>query len=195
MLVKLVMFETLAEECLLQKQNPPQKKNKPQTQKKKNILRKLFNYVFNNDSDYKSDKFNYIFEKLEDEEIITDDDLTELFKTSGKYINRISEFANELNLKINGNKVTFVKNRNINYTNQCYFKCGFCGFSKGPKSFNLKEKPYSIDIQEVVDRTAEAFEMGASEVCLQGGIHPDYTGEFYLNMVKEIKQTTLKNYT
>ena len=57
------------------------------------------------------------------------------------------------------------------------------------KSFNLKEKPYSIDIQEVVDRTAEAFEMGASEVCLQGGIHPDYTGEFYLNMVKEIKQT------
>ena len=61
--------------------------------------------------------------------------------------------------------------------------------SKGPKSFNLKEKPYSIDIQEVVDRTAEAYEMGASEVCLQGGIHPDYTGEFYLNMVKEIKQT------
>ena len=53
---------------------------------------------------------------------------------------------------------------------------------------NLKEKPYSIDIQEIVDRSVEAFEMGASEVCLQGGIHPNYTGEFYLNMVKEIKQ-------
>ena len=149
---------------------------------------KLFNYVFNNDSDYKSDKFNYIFEKLEDEEIITDDDLTELFKTSGKYINRISEFANELNLKINGNKVTFVKNRNINYTNQCYYKCGFCGFSKGPKSLDLKEVPYSLDSKEVVERSKEAYESGASEVCLQGGIHPNYTGEFYLNLVKEIKE-------
>ncbi len=149
---------------------------------------KLFNYVFNNDSDYKSEKFNYIFEKLEDEEIITDDDLTELFKTSGKYINRISEFANELNLKINGNKVTFVKNRNINYTNQCYYKCGFCGFSKGPKSLDLKEVPYSLDSKDVVERSKEAYESGASEVCLQGGIHPNYTGEFYLNLVKEIKE-------
>ena len=120
--------------------------------------------------------------------IITDDDLTELFKTSGKYINRISEFANELNLKINGNKVTFIKNRNINYTNQCYFKCGFCGFSKGPKSLDLKEVPYSLDSKEVVERSKEAYESGASEVCLQGGIHPNYTGEFYLNLVKEIKE-------
>ena len=52
---------------------------------------------------------------------------------------------------------------------------------------NLKEKPYSIDIEEVVTRSTEAFEMGASEVCLQGGIHPEYTGEFYLKMVKDIK--------
>jgi len=93
-----------------------------------------------------------------------------------------------LNFKLNGNTVTFVKNRNINYTNQCYFKCGFCGFSKGPKSFDLKEKPYSIDIPEVVQRTIEASETGATEVCLQGGINPDYTGEFYFSMVKEIKK-------
>ena len=146
----------------------------------------LFNYVFNNEADYKSKNFDNIFNKLEDGENINDDDLTELFKTSGKYINRISEYANHLNLKINGNKVTFVKNRNINYTNQCYYKCGFCGFSKGPKSLDLKEIPYSLEPKEVVNRAKEAYETGASEVCLQGGIHPNYTGEFYINLVKEI---------
>ena len=148
----------------------------------------LFNYVFNNEADYKSKKFDNIFNKLEDGENINDEDLTELFKTSGKYINRISEYANHLNLKVNGNKVTFVKNRNINYTNQCYYKCGFCGFSKGPKSLDLKEIPYSLEPQEVVNRAKEAYETGASEVCLQGGIHPNYTGEFYINLVKEIKE-------
>ena len=148
----------------------------------------LFNYVFNNEADYKSKNFDNIFNKLEDGENINDDDLTELFKTSGKYINRISEYANHLNLKVNGNKVTFVKNRNINYTNQCYYKCGFCGFSKGPKSLDLKEIPYSLEPQEVVNRAKEAYETGASEVCLQGGIHPNYTGEFYINLVKEIKE-------
>ena len=148
----------------------------------------LFNYVFNNEADYKSKNFDNIFNKLEDGENINDEDLTELFKTSGKYINRISEYANDLNLKVNGNKVTFVKNRNINYTNQCYYKCGFCGFSKGPKSLDLKEIPYSLEPQEVVNRAKEAYETGASEVCLQGGIHPNYTGEFYINLVKEIKE-------
>jgi FO synthase len=149
---------------------------------------KLFNYVFNNEVDYKSKNFDNIFKKLEDEENINDEDLTELFKTSGKYINRISEFANHLNLKVNGNKVTFVKNRNINYTNQCYYKCGFCGFSKGPKSLDLKEIPYSLEPKEVVNRAKEAYETGATEVCLQGGIHPNYTGEFYINLVKQIKE-------
>ena len=148
----------------------------------------LLNYVFNNEADYKSKNFDRIFDKLEDQENLNNQDLTELFKTSGKYINRISEFANELNLKVNGNKVTFVKNRNINYTNQCYYKCGFCGFSKGPKSLDLKEIPYSLEPKEVVERTKEAYKSGASEVCLQGGIHPSYTGEFYINLVKEIKE-------
>ncbi|RZP20786.1 MAG: 7,8-didemethyl-8-hydroxy-5-deazariboflavin synthase subunit CofH [Candidatus Actinomarinales bacterium] len=149
---------------------------------------KLFNYIFNNEADYKSKNFDNIFQKLDDGEHINDEDLSELFKTSGKYINRISEFADNLNLKVNGNKVTFVKNRNINYTNQCYYKCGFCGFSKGPKSLDLKEIPYSLEPKEVVNRAKEAYENGASEVCLQGGIHPNYTGEFYINLVKEIKE-------
>ena len=122
---------------------------------------------------------------------INNDELEELFKTSGMHINKIAEVADNLNRSINKDDVTFVKNRNINYTNQCYFKCGFCGFSKGPKSLNLKEKPYNLEPQEVVKRSVEAFNDGASEVCLQGGIHPEYTGKFYLELVKQIKKKYL----
>ena len=78
-----------------------------------------------------------------------------------------------------GEVVTYVVNRNINYTNQCYFRCGFCGFSRGPKSLNLRGDPYILEVHEVVHRTLEAWERGATEVCLQGGIHPDFTGDFY----------------
>ena len=151
-------------------------------------LPELNNFVFNNKSQFKYPEIDEILQNVINGYQITDNELKLLFHTAGEKINDISNTANELNFIKNGNNVTFVKNRNINYTNQCTYKCGFCGFSKGPNSLNLKEKPYSIDIQEIVDRSVEAFEMGASEVCLQGGIHPNYTGEFYLNMVKEIKQ-------
>ena len=151
-------------------------------------LPELNNFVFNNKSQFKYTEVDQILQNVINGYQITDNELKLLFHTAGEKINDISNTANELNFIKNGNNVTFVKNRNINYTNQCTYKCGFCGFSKGPNSLNLKEKPYSIDIQEIVDRSVEAFEMGASEVCLQGGIHPNYTGEFYLNMVKEIKQ-------
>ena len=151
-------------------------------------LPELNNFVFNNKSQFKYTEIDEILQNVINGYQISDNELKLLFHTAGEKINDISNTANELNFIKNGNNVTFVKNRNINYTNQCTYKCGFCGFSKGPNSLNLKEKPYSIDIQEIVDRSVEAFEMGASEVCLQGGIHPNYTGEFYLNMVKEIKQ-------
>ena len=151
-------------------------------------LPELNNFVFNNKSQFKYTEIDEILQNVINGYQITDNELKLLFHTAGEKINDISNTANELNFIKNGYNVTFVKNRNINYTNQCTYKCGFCGFSKGPNSLNLKEKPYSIDIQEIVDRSVEAFEMGASEVCLQGGIHPNYTGEFYLNMVKEIKQ-------
>ena len=148
---------------------------------------KLDNFTFNNKSQFQHSDIDVILKNVLDGYQISDDELKMLFKTSGKKINDIANVANELNFLKNGNNVTYVINRNINYTNQCYYKCGFCGFSKGPNSLNLKEKPYSIDIEEVVTRSTEAFEMGASEVCLQGGIHPEYTGEFYLKMVKDIK--------
>ena len=148
---------------------------------------KLDNFTFNNKSQFQHSDIDVILKNVLDGYQISDDELKMLFKTSGKKINDIANVANELNFLKNGNNVTYVINRNINYTNQCYYKCGFCGFSKGPNSLNLKEKPYSIDIEEVVTRSTEAFEMGASEVCLQGGIHPEYTGEFYLKMVRDIK--------
>ncbi len=150
-------------------------------------LHKLANFEHNYFSQFKDEVFDEIIQKINNSEPISEDDLFKLFRTSGTKLNDIVEVANKLNLEKNGNKVSFVKNRNINYTNQCYYKCGFCGFSKGPNSLNLKEKPYSIDIPEIVDRSVEAYEMGASEVCLQGGIHPEYTGEFYMSMIQQIK--------
>ena len=147
----------------------------------------LFNFTSETLSDYKTKNFDNILDNFEKTKNLTELELLELFKTSGKYINKIAELANDLNKNIHGNKVTFVKNRNINYTNQCYYKCGFCGFSKGPRSLDLKEKPYTLTPEDVLNRTIEAHKNGASEVCLQGGIHPSYTGNFYIDLVKKIK--------
>ena len=69
--------------------------------------------------------------------------------------------------------MTFVHNRNINYTNVCTFKCRFCAFSKGPLSLNLRGAPYLLELDEITRRVAEAEAEGATEVCLQGGIHPE----------------------
>jgi 7,8-didemethyl-8-hydroxy-5-deazariboflavin synthase CofH subunit len=147
----------------------------------------LFNFTSETLSDYKASNFDNILKNFQQTEHLNEKDLLDLFKTSGKYINQIAELANELTKNVHGNKVTFVKNRNINYTNQCYYKCGFCGFSKGPQSLDLKEKPYTLTPDEVLNRTIEAHKNGASEVCLQGGIHPSYTGDFYIDLVKKIK--------
>ena len=117
----------------------------------------LNNFVFNNRSQISHSEIDSLLGRILDGYQISNNDLRVLFNTAGKKINDIANVANELNFIKNGNNVSYVKNRNINYTNQCYYKCGFCGFSKGPNSLNLKEKPYAIDIQEVVERTVEAF--------------------------------------
>ncbi|MCZ7533411.1 MAG: 5-amino-6-(D-ribitylamino)uracil--L-tyrosine 4-hydroxyphenyl transferase CofH [Acidimicrobiia bacterium] len=110
-----------------------------------------------------------------------------LFRAHGTDVEAIADTADELRRQVVGDDVTFVVNRNINYTNQCYFKCGFCAFSKGPRSLDLRGEPYLLSIDEVVERSAEAWERGATEVCLQGGIHPDFTGQFYIDVVSAIK--------
>jgi FO synthase len=81
-----------------------------------------------------------------------------------------------------GDTVTWVHNRNINYTNVCTFKCTFCGFSKGPLSLNVRGTPYLLTLDDIAQRAREAQEMGATEVTLQGGIHPKFDGNYYIDV-------------
>jgi FO synthase len=81
-----------------------------------------------------------------------------------------------------------VVNRNINYTNVCYFRCRFCAFSKGRLAENLRGMPYDLDLEEIARRAREAWQRGATEMCLQGGIHPDYTGLTYLDICRTVKE-------
>jgi FO synthase len=118
----------------------------------------------------------------------TRDEVERLFMARGDEVDAVARVADELRRRANGDRVTYVVNRNINYTNQCYFRCGFCAFSKGPRSLNLRGDPYLLEIHEVVHRTREARERGATEVCLQGGIHPEFTGDFYVAVLEAIKE-------
>ncbi len=115
-------------------------------------------------------------------------EIERLFRARGHEVEAVARVADELRRRRKGDVVTYVVNRNINYTNQCYFRCGFCGFSRGPKSLNLRGDPYILNVHEVVHRSVEAWERGATEVCLQGGIHPDFTGDFYVGVLSAIKE-------
>ena len=110
-----------------------------------------------------------------------------LFKARGDQVDAVAFVADRIRAETVGDTVTYVVNRNINYTNLCYFKCGFCAFSKGPRSLNLRGEPYLMGLDEIVARAKEAWDRGATEVTLQGGIHPDFTGNFYVDVVKAIK--------
>ena len=110
-----------------------------------------------------------------------------LFEARSGEARAVCEAADALRRERNGDVVSYVVNRNINYTNVCYFKCRFCAFSKGRLSANLRGRPYDLDLEEIGRRTREAWDRGATEVCLQGGIHPDYTGETYLSICRAVK--------
>ena len=115
------------------------------------------------------------------------EELITLFTARGPEVGAVADFADQLRREVNGDDVTFVRNRNINYTNVCTFRCAFCGFSKGPASLNLRGRPYLLGNEEIADRVREAAERGATEVCLQGGIHPDFDGEYYLDVCRTVK--------
>jgi len=115
------------------------------------------------------------------EEIVT------LFGARGSEVNDVAEVADALRAEVVGDDVTFVINRNINYTNVCTFKCRFCAFSKGPLSLNLRGDPYLLELDEVTRRVAEAESLGATEVCLQGGIHPKFDGDYYIDVIKAVR--------
>jgi 7,8-didemethyl-8-hydroxy-5-deazariboflavin synthase CofH subunit len=115
-------------------------------------------------------------------------EIERLFRSRGAEVDAVAGVADELRKRSVGDLVTYVVNRNINYTNQCYFRCGFCAFSKGPRSLNLRGDPYLLEIHEVAAKAREAWDAGATEVCLQGGIHPEFTGDFYVQVLQAIKQ-------
>ncbi|MBM5812147.1 MAG: 7,8-didemethyl-8-hydroxy-5-deazariboflavin synthase subunit CofH [Gammaproteobacteria bacterium] len=110
-----------------------------------------------------------------------------LFACQGDDRLAVFEAADQVRRSSVGDGVTYVVNRNINYTNICVHRCGFCAFSKGHSSRGLRGPAYDLDLEEVARRTVEAAEFGATEVCLQGGIHPTYTGDTYLNIVAAVK--------
>lgn len=119
-------------------------------------------------------------------ERLSEDAIVQLFQADGPHFGLVARAADALRHDVVGNTVTFVANRNINYTNICLYKCGFCAFSKGAVK-SVRGPAYRLDLEEVGTRAAEAWERGATEVCLQGGIHPDYDGNFYLSVLKVVR--------
>ena len=120
-------------------------------------------------------------QEVEAEQIIA------LFNARGPEVIAVAEVADQLRQEAVGDRVTWVHNRNINYTNVCTFKCRFCGFSKGPLSLNLRGTPYMLTLGDIQERVIEAARLGATEVTLQGGIHPSFDGDYYIDVCKAIQ--------
>ena len=131
-----------------------------------------------------------IVAQCESQQRVDEAQIARLFAARGQDFAYIAQRANALRHTVNGDTVSYVVNRNINYTNVCYFKCQFCAFSKGKHSENLRGKPYDISAEEMARRCTEAWDRGATEVCMQGGIHPDYTGQTYLDILHTVRQAT-----
>jgi len=121
-------------------------------------------------------------------EELGEDEITRLLEARGNEAERVFAAADRLRREVCGDEVTYVVTRNIQYTNVCYFRCGFCAFSKGKLAANLRGAPYLVPLDEIVRRTEEAWERGATEVCLQGGIHPAFTGDYYADVVRAIRE-------
>jgi FO synthase len=126
--------------------------------------------------------------KVREEVELAEDDIAELFRARGDDFDSVVAAADTLRREVCGDAVTYVVTRNINYTNVCYFRCGFCAFSKGKLAANLRGAPYLVPLDEIVRRCEEAWERGGTEVCLQGGIHPAFTGDFYVDICRAIKE-------
>jgi FO synthase len=120
--------------------------------------------------------------------VLGEADIVQLFAARGADFEAVCRAADELRQRVSGDTVSYVVTRNINYTNVCYFRCQFCAFSKGKLTENLRGRPYDLDLSEIQRRVEEAWGRGATEVCMQGGIHPEYTGATYLAICRAIKE-------
>lgn len=121
-------------------------------------------------------------------ERLSEDEVTRLFAARGDDVERLCAAADELRREARGDAVSYVVNRNINYTNLCSYKCQFCAFAKGKTHEDLRGAPYVLDLAEIGRRVSEAWARGATEVCLQGGIHPAFTGQTYLDVLNTVKE-------
>jgi FO synthase len=121
---------------------------------------------------------------------VGEDQIVTLFSARGPEVRAVAAVADQLRRDEVGEIVTWVANRNINYTNVCTFKCKFCAFSKGPLSLNLRGAPYLLELSDITDRVVEAENAGATEVCLQGGIHPKFDGDYYLEVIRAVREAS-----
>lgn len=121
-------------------------------------------------------------------DVLHKDDIIRLFAARGSDFEAVCASADALRRKVSGDVVSYVVTRNINYTNICGYHCRFCAFSKGKTHEDLRGPAYDLDLAEVSRRTEEAWARGGTEVCMQGGIHPDYTGDTYLALCRTVKQ-------
>ena len=128
-----------------------------------------------------------IIERAQGGARLDEPEIVRLFAARDADTQRVVTAADELRRATSGDVIRYVVNRNINYTNICSYRCTFCAFSKGKTHEALRGAPYDLALDEIVRRAGEAWERGATEVCLQGGIHPDYTGETYLGVCRAIK--------
>jgi FO synthase len=133
-------------------------------------------------------EFAAIFARARAGKRLDEVDIVRLMSARGEDFAAVCQAADELRKEVVGDTVSYVVTRNINYTNICYFKCQFCAFSKGKLSENLRGRPYDLPMSEVASRVREAWGRGATEVCMQGGIHPSYNGEKYLEVCRTVKR-------
>jgi len=128
-----------------------------------------------------------ILERARAGRVLSEAEIVALFAARGPDVAAVVATADTLRAETVGDGVAYVVNRNINYTNVCRYRCTFCAFSKGRTAAALRGRPYDLSQEEIARRVREAWARGATEVCLQGGIHPDYTGQTYLDVLATVK--------
>ncbi|HEY7660242.1 MAG TPA: bifunctional FO biosynthesis protein CofGH [Actinomycetota bacterium] len=114
---------------------------------------------------------------------ISDDEALALFRAQGDALEALCSVADGLRREAVGDAVTYVVNRNINFTNVCYVGCRFCAFAQR----EMDPESYTLTLMEVADRAREAAAWGCTEVCMQGGIHPDLPGTFYFDLIDAVR--------
>ena len=120
---------------------------------------------------------------LDDKELSVDDAVA-LFECNETELNMLIQVADELRKRKTGDLVTYVVNRNVNFTNVCIKRCGFCAFSRDFRG----EEGYFLPTEEIVRRAKEAWNLGATEVCIQAGLPPKMDGNLYIDICKAIKK-------